>query len=184
VLNLITPDVEPTPTPGVVGRVIERLRGSQGIKVHGMSDMMFRFAGCCQPLPGEDIVGFITRGRGVTIHRADCETALQLLANNQERKIDVSWDAGRSQSFVVELEMVVEDRKGMLRDVTEAIAGSDSNVRAAEMTAQDSTATGRFVVEVASLSHLNRILDRVRKVKGVISVIRSQKRDTPSRPSI
>lgn len=178
-LNLILPeDREPT-EPGLVGRVMDRLRGSKGIKIHGMSDMMFRFAGCCQPLPGEDIVGFITRGRGVTVHRADCETALALGAQNPERSIQVSWDAGRGQSFVVELEMVVEDRKGMLRDVTDAIAGSDSNVRAAEMQTQDSTAAGRFVVEVSSLSHLNRILDKVRKVKGVISVVRSQKHEVP-----
>ena len=113
----------------------------------------------------------------MTIHRADCESALYLQAQFPERKIEVSWDAGKSQSFVVELELVTEDRKNMLRDVTQAIADSDTNVRAAEMKAEDTTGTGRFVVEVASLSHLNRILDKVRKVKGVISVVRAKGRD-------
>lgn len=175
-INLIKPETEKT-SPGIVGRVIERIRGSQGVKVHGMSDMMFRFAGCCQPLPGEDIIGFITRGRGVTVHRADCDSGLQILQEHPERRIDVSWDAGKGQSFVVELELVVEDRKNMLRDITQAIADSDTNVRGAEMIARDTTATGHFVVEVGSLSHLNRILDKVRKVKGVVSVVRTQGRD-------
>lgn len=177
-IGLLTPETPQTlPQPGIVGKVIDRLRGKKGIKIHGMSDMMFRFAGCCQPLPGEDIVGFITRGRGVTVHRTNCETSILLYDQNPERRIDVTWDAGKDQSFLVELELVVEDRKDMLRDVTEAIANSDTNLRAVEMQAQDSTAKGRFVMEVSSLSHLNRIMEKIRKVRGVISVVRSQKRD-------
>jgi GTP pyrophosphokinase len=180
-IRLLTPEEEEDGGKhvGIVGQVIDRIRGTQGIKVHGMGDMMFRFAGCCQPLPGEDIVGFITRGRGVTVHRADCETAGYLASQHPERRIEVSWDAGKGQAFVVELELIVEDRKNMLRDITQAVADSDTNVRAAEMSAEDTTATGKFVVEVSSLSHLNRIIDKVRKVKGVISVVRSHNREMP-----
>jgi len=172
-LNLIIPE-EKEEDVGFIGKVIERIRGTKGIKVHGMDNMMFRFAGCCQPVPGEDIVGFITRGRGVTIHSADCPVAIDLQAQNPERKIDVSWDTGRGQSFIVQLDMIVEDRKNILRDIMQVIADSNTNVRAAEMYAKDSTAVGKFVVEVSSLSHLNRIIDKVRKVKGVVSVIRSR----------
>ena len=173
-VDLILPEKEEEEmSVGLVGRVLERLRGGRGIRIHGMDDMLFRFAGCCQPVPGETIVGFITRGRGVTIHRTDCPNAVDLLENFPERKIDVSWDTGKDQSFVVRLEVVVEDRKNMLRDITEAIADSDTNMRAAEMHARDTTAVGLFVVEVASLSHLNRIMNKVKKVKGVISVTRS-----------
>ncbi len=175
-INLMEPEVEKQQT-GFVGKVIDRIRGTKGIKVHGMDNMMFRFAGCCQPIPGENIVGFITRGRGVSIHRADCNVAMSLQQESPERKIDVSWDTGKGQSFVVRLELVVEDRKNMLRDITQAIATSDTNVRAAEMFARDTTAVGEFVVEVSSLSHLNRILDRVRKVKGVIKVVRARGKD-------
>lgn len=170
-IELISPEEEEKPV-GFVNKVIDRIRGSKGIKVHGMDDMMFRFAGCCQPVPGEDIVGFITRGRGVTIHRADCASAIHLHTLFPERRIDVSWDTAKGQSFVVQLRLIVEDRRNMLRDITQAIADVDTNVRAAEMHTQDSTAVGKFVVEVSSLSHLNRILDKVRKVKGVLSVIR------------
>ena len=175
-LTLIEP-TEDTKEAGFVGKVIDRIRGSKGIKVHGLDNMMFRFAGCCQPIPGEDIIGFITRGRGVSIHRADCAVAISLQTESPERKIDVSWDTSRGQSFVVRLELVVEDRKNMLRDITQAIANIDTNVRAAEMYARDTTAVGEFVVEVSSLSHLNRILDRVRKVKGVIKVVRAKGRE-------
>jgi GTP pyrophosphokinase len=142
--------------------------------------MMFRFAGCCQPVPGEDIVGFITRGRGVTIHHADCHVAIDLANRHPERKIGVSWDADKESWFVVQLDLVTEDRRGLLRDVTEAIATLNTNVRAAEVsTSDDGTAMGHFVIEVSNLSHLNRIIDRVKKVKGVLSVKRARKRDAP-----
>ena len=181
-LDLVLPEEE-KPQVGFVNRVIDRIRGSKGIKVHGMDNMMFRFAGCCQPIPGEKIVGFITRGRGVTIHRADCSSAMILQSDNPERSIDVSWDTDKDQSFIVELEIVVEDRKNMLRDVTSAISDSDTNVRAAEMHIRDTTALGKFVVEVSSLSHLNRIFDKIRKVKGVLSVVRSKGFDHSSSQS-
>ena len=93
-IELITPDKEEK-VKGIVDHVIDRIRGSKGIKVHGMDNMMFRFAGCCQPVPGEEIVGFISRGRGVTIHRSDCSSVALLYARNPERKIEVSWDTGK-----------------------------------------------------------------------------------------
>ena len=175
-IELIIPEKEDKQI-GIVDHVIDRIRGSKGIKVHGMDNMMFRFAGCCQPVPGEEIVGFISRGRGVTIHRSDCSSVSLLYSQNPERKIEVSWDTGKGQSFIVQLKIVVEDRKNMLRDITQAIADVDTNVRGAEMYAQDTTAVGKFVVEVSSLSHLNRILDKVRKVKGVISILREKGAD-------
>jgi len=178
VTSLIEPEEEEKEV-GFVGKVIDRIRGRKGIKVHGLDNMMFRFAGCCQPIPGEDIIGFITRGRGVTIHRGDCKVALDLQNQAPERKIDVSWDAGRGQSFIVRIEIIVEDRKNMLRDVMQAIGDADTNIRAAEMKSNDTTAKGEFVLEVSSLSHLNRVLDKVRKVKGVIEVTRTHGKENP-----
>jgi len=178
VTSLIEPEEEEKEV-GFVGKVIDRIRGRKGIKVHGLDNMMFRFAGCCQPIPGEDIIGFITRGRGVTIHRGDCKVALDLQNQAPERKIDVSWDAGRGQSFIVRIEIIVEDRKNMLRDVMQAIGDADTNIRAAEMKSNDTTAKGEFVLEVSSLSHLNRVLDKVRKIKGVIEVTRTHGKENP-----
>jgi GTP diphosphokinase / guanosine-3',5'-bis(diphosphate) 3'-diphosphatase len=177
VMNLISPEAPPEPKTGVVAGVMERIRGSKGVKIHGMDNMMFRFAGCCQPVPGEDVVGFITRGRGVSVHRADCATAMGLASEHPERRIEVTWDTGKGQSFVVELEIFVEDRKNMLRDITEAIADTDTNVRGAEMHSRGGGGSGRFVIEVSSLSHLNRTIEKVKKVKGVLSVIRSKRKE-------
>ncbi len=175
-ISLIVPKEEKS-DPGFVGRVLDRIRGSKGIRVQGLDNMMFRFAGCCQPVPGDGIVGFITRGRGVTVHHDGCNVAIDLANAHPERKIDVSWDAGPDQWFVVQLELIVQDRKNMLRDITQAIADANTNVRGAEMFAKDTTAVGRFVVEVSNLTHLNRIIDKVKRIKGVISVRRSKKSD-------
>ncbi len=172
-LELISPPEEKEEA-GFVSQVIERIRGSKGIKVGGMADMMFQFARCCQPVPGEEIIGFITRGRGVTVHTAECDQAVILQDSFPERRIDVEWDKESGQSFVVELELIVEDRKNMLRDITQAISDSDTNVRGAEMFARDASAVGRFVIEVADLRHLNQIFDKVRKIKGVISIVRAR----------
>lgn len=177
VVSLIHPD-EKKDEGTIVERVMERIRGSKGIRVQGMDNMMFRFAGCCQPVPGDDIVGFITRGRGVTVHQAACSLAIDDANRNPERKIAVSWDTGPNQAFVVQLQIIVEDRKNMLRDVTAAIADADTNVRGAEVHTDNATAEGKFIVEVSNLSHLNRIIDKVRKVKGVITVRRAKGADT------
>lgn len=177
VVNLIQPEHKKTPAAGIVGRVMDRIRGSKGIRVQGVDNMMFRFAGCCQPVPGEDIVGFITRGRGLTIHHANCKLAIDLANKSPERRIAASWAAGPDQSFVVQLDVVVEDRKGMLRDITEAIADSNTDVRGAEVYSGDTTAHGKFLIEVSNLSHLNRIIEKMKKVKGVIQVYRSRRYD-------
>jgi GTP diphosphokinase / guanosine-3',5'-bis(diphosphate) 3'-diphosphatase len=176
-LNLIQPEEEKKEDVGFVGRVMDRIRGSKGIRVQGLDNLMFRFAGCCQPVPGDDIVGFITRGRGVTIHQSACTLAIEIGNQFPERKIAVSWDTGKDQSFVVQLEMVVEDRRNMLRDITQAIADANTNVRGAEVHTHDATGIGKFVVEVMDLSHLNRIIDKIKKVKGVISVRRAKGRE-------
>jgi GTP pyrophosphokinase len=154
--------------------------GSRGIKVGGMGNMMFRFAQCCQPVPGEEIVGFVTRGRGISIHRTDCANALQIGIEN-ERKVVVEWDVDKDQSFLVKLEVLVEDRKNILKDITEAIADVDTNVRGAEIKGGESVASGSFVIEVKNLSHLNKTLKRIKKVKGVIQVERAKGVELPER---
>ncbi|UCD18035.1 MAG: bifunctional (p)ppGpp synthetase/guanosine-3',5'-bis(diphosphate) 3'-pyrophosphohydrolase [Candidatus Zixiibacteriota bacterium] len=160
----------------VVEQVLERFRTERGIRVQGLSNMMFRFAGCCQPIPGENIVGYITRGRGVTIHQADCPS-IQGLAGDTERIIPVSWDVSRDQTFVVRLQVTVEPRKNVLVDITDAIADNDTNVRGADINISEASTVGVIVIEVKNLSQLERVLKRIRKVKGVISVRRASGSD-------
>jgi guanosine-3',5'-bis(diphosphate) 3'-pyrophosphohydrolase len=160
--------------PSIIKRFVDKARGgTRGVRVGGLRNMAFRFAQCCQPVPGEQIVGFVTRGRGISIHRADCTNALQIGIEN-ERKLEVEWDVDKDQSFMVKLEVLVEDRKNILHDITEAIADVDTNVRGAEIKGGESVASGSFVIEVKNLGHLNKTLKRIKKVKGVIQVERAK----------
>jgi len=157
----------------IIKRVLERARGRTGIKIQGLGNLMFRFAQCCQPLPGEEIVGFITKGRGVSIHRSDCPNALQMTVEN-DRKVDVQWDVRKDQSFLVKLEVMLEDRKGLLHDITEAIADADTNIRGAEIKPSEPPTHGTLLIEVKNLRHLNRAIKKIKRVKGVIMVQRAK----------
>jgi GTP pyrophosphokinase len=96
------------------------------------------------------------------------------MSEEKERLVDVEWDVGKDDEFLVRIEMIVDDRKNMLRDILEAIAAEDVNIRDAEMKAQEGTAHGRLVFEVRNLKQLQRVLDKIKRTKGVISVWRSQ----------
>jgi guanosine-3',5'-bis(diphosphate) 3'-pyrophosphohydrolase len=177
--KLISPEEKEKPAPSIIKKFVEKARGgAKGIRVGGMGNLMFRFAQCCQPVPGEEIVGFVTRGRGISIHRSDCPNALQIGIEN-ERKVKVEWDVDKDQSFMVRLEVLVQDRKNILKDITEAIADADTNVRGAEIKGGESVASGSFVIEVKNLSHLNKTLKRIAKVKGVIQVERAKGLEFP-----
>ena len=168
--KLLPRDEEKVP---IIKRVLERARGRTGIKIQGLGNLMFRFAQCCQPLPGEEIVGFITKGRGVSIHRSDCPNALQMMVEN-DRKVDVQWDVRKDQSFLVKLEVMLEDRKGLLHDITEAIADADTNIRGAEIKPSEPPTHGTLLIEVKNLRHLNRAIKKIKRVKGVIMVQRAK----------
>lgn len=157
----------------IVKRVLEKARGRTGIKIQGLGNLMFRFAQCCQPLPGEEIVGFITKGRGVSIHRSDCPNALQMMVEN-DRRVDVQWDVQKEQSFLVKLEVMLEDRKGLLHDITEAIADADTNIRGAEIKPSEPPTHGTLLIEVKNLRHLNRAIKKIKRVRGVIMVQRAK----------
>lgn len=174
VLQEILPEEQPSEVKeGFIQKFVEKARGGSGVKIQGMSNLMFRFAQCCQPIPGEKVIGFITRGRGVSVHRADCVNALQMMVDSN-RKVEVEWDVDKTQSFMVKLEILLEDRKNMLRDITEAIADADTNVRGAEIKPGQAATVGIFIIEVKNLRHLNRAIKRIKRVKGVIEVERAK----------
>lgn len=171
VVSRIVPEVEVEKQP-IVDKVLERFRHERGIKIEGMGNMMFRFAKCCQPIPGEQVIGYITRGRGVTIHRIDCPYAQELI-DQPERTIPVSWDVSKDQTFVVTLKVHVEPRKNILVEITDSIADSDTNVRGADINIGDTTSIGSIVVEVNNLNQLEKVIKRIKRVKGVLSVGRA-----------
>jgi guanosine-3',5'-bis(diphosphate) 3'-pyrophosphohydrolase len=180
VINKLAPAPEKTTPKSIVGRFIDRARGTSGVRIQNMGQMMFRFAGCCQPVPGEQVIGYITRGRGITVHRADCPNALAL-ADQPERRVQVDWDVERGGSFLVQLTLVIEHRRNMLNDITNAISELDTNVRLAEISGDTQTGYGRFVIEVTNIKHLRRVMSKVKAVKGVLSVERTRGLDADLR---
>jgi GTP pyrophosphokinase len=150
-------------------------RRPQGIRVQGLDNMMFRFGQCCHPVPGDTIIGFITRGRGITIHRRDCPSAEQD-RDERDRRVEVEWDVATGQAFVVKLILFVQERRNLLRDVTNAIADAEANVRGTDLDGA-SAGTASVVVEVADLDHLNRVMQAIEHVKGVVAIERSRGAD-------
>lgn len=145
---------------------------SKGIKVKGVDDVLVRLAHCCNPVSGDDIVGFVTQGRGVSVHRQDCPNAKQFL-ENPDRLVEVSWDASRPVTFQVEIQVEALDRTKLLRDVSTAISDAGVNILAASVaTGKDHTAIFRFVFEVSSLSHLEDILKNIKRIDTVFDAYR------------
>jgi GTP pyrophosphokinase len=137
--------------------------------------MVFR-ARCCNPIRGEKIVGYVTRGKGVSVHSASCPNVVNLLYD-PERRIDVEWDKGTDASpYTVRLSLQVEDRKGILADVTSKIAGINTNIRNVEASTDDDQ-MGRIdmTVEISDVKHLQKVIKSLRSVDGVVDVERASR---------
>jgi len=161
-----------TPIASVVKRVLGT--GEQKIKVRGFDDLMVARARCCNPIRGEQIVGYITRGKGVSVHSAACPNVLNLLYD-PERRIDVEWDKGGDEpAYTVRLAIQVEDRRGLLADVSAKIAGINTNIRDVEATTDDQD-RGRInmTVEISDMKQLEKVIKALRGVKGVVAVERA-----------
>ncbi|HER00545.1 MAG TPA: bifunctional (p)ppGpp synthetase/guanosine-3',5'-bis(diphosphate) 3'-pyrophosphohydrolase [candidate division Zixibacteria bacterium] len=152
--------------------ITDRTRFRGGIKIDDIKSLQFNFGRCCQPVPGEDVVGFITRGRGVTVHRRDCPN-IQRANIDKARIVELDWDISEQSKFVVKINLIMEDRKNILRDILNSIADDETNLKNSSISASRGLARGEFIAEVRNLTHLNRILDQIKKVKGVIDVTRS-----------
>jgi GTP pyrophosphokinase len=148
----------------------ERARSKSGVLVSGVDDVMVRYAKCCNPLPGDRIVGFISRGRGLTVHNSECSNLLDFPA---ERLIDVEWDTKDKVGIYTSRIMVsCENKKGVLASVATAISEEDANISNVELTTEDNRANFVFQLEVFDLKHLNKVIKSLGKKKNVISVKR------------
>lgn len=165
-------DDETVQQEGFIQKLVEMARSTvKGVSVQGEGNMMINFAKCCQPIPGDRIVGYITRGRGVTVHRADCPNVLRIL-EEEDRIIDVAWDTEKDQSFLVGISMVAQDRTSLLGDLGRAISSLGANITKASISSETGEAIGRFILEVRNLQHLQKILKNLKRVKGVERVER------------
>jgi GTP pyrophosphokinase len=163
--------------PGALERLRERLvRSNRGVRIQGMDNMMVRYAQCCQPVPGDQVIGYITRGRGVSIHRGDCPNILSL-QDDPDRRVEIEWAAEEGDRFYVRRFLQGDDRKRLLSDIAKAIADTGTNIQHADIRGNPEGMTGQFVVEVQDLGHLNKVLRKIRRVKGVMSVERRESFD-------
>ena len=163
------------PEPAKVGR-LQKILGSirkskdDAIKIKGIDGLVVKFAKCCNPIPGDKILGFITRGRGLTVHLEDCPN---VLAYDEQRKVEVSWELDKDYTYAVKLRISGDDKKGLLSDISSVISSSKANIIQAQATAYpDRSAVTVFEVELQSAAQLQKIMKSVLKVRGVKSVER------------
>ena len=142
-----------------------------GVTIQGYDNLMIRFARCCQPVPGDSIVGFITRGKGISIHRAECPNISNLM-RDKERILPVQWDSDKEQTFITQVLVLAHDRKNLLNEITNTISAAEVNIRSMTADAKAEIASIKFALEVANVQRLNRMMKNIQKIKGVTAVER------------
>lgn len=155
-----------------VGRSKAPRGGDSGVLVRGAPDILVKLAKCCTPVPGDEIVGFVTRGSGVSVHRADC-TNVRSLMDDPERMIDVTWAPTTKSVFLVHIQVEALDRSGLLSDITRVLSEHHVNILSASVqTTNDRLALSRYVFEMGDIVHLDRVLNAVRRIDAVYDVYR------------
>ena len=156
------------------------LTGSDSLQVEGQNDLLVYRARCCNPIRGEEIIGYVTRGKGVAVHARSCPNVTNLLYES-DRRIDVEWAktpaelAGHAQRYPVKITIYCDDRSGMLKEMTAIISNDDTNIRAVETrSSENGEAIVEFVVDAEDLRHLNRMVLGLRRLPGVREVQRTQ----------
>ncbi|MFF1905784.1 RelA/SpoT family protein [Kitasatospora sp. NPDC058218] len=161
-----------TPTHDTRRAARRRAKGDPGVIVKGVEDVWVKLSRCCTPVPGDPIVGFVTRGNGVSVHRADCVN-VEALSQQPERMIEVEWAATQSSVFLVAIQVEALDRSRLLSDVTRVLSDQHVNIlSAAVQTSRDRVAMSRFTFEMGDPKHLGHVLKAVRGVEGVYDVYR------------
>ena len=147
-------------------------RNARGVRVQGIDNILINFGKCCNPIPGDEIIGFVTRGRGVTVHRAACQN-LPIMSESSDRFLEVEWDVGRKTEFLSHLKVIVEDRKAYLKDITEAISGLSVNITSVDVKVEDALAMCMIVIFVPNVRRLNMVIKNIENIPGTVSVQRA-----------
>ncbi len=146
---------------------------TEGVRIKGVDNVLVRFARCCNPIPGDPIIGYVTRGRGVSVHRLDCPNMAAALKDKQERLIEVAWDRADSLFYPVRVKIDAIDRPGLMSDVLYVIAEGKTNILSARAGADNGAAVIELVLEIRDLEHLERLVDRIKRVRDVVDVRRT-----------
>jgi GTP pyrophosphokinase len=175
VAKLLPPDLlrKPEPVPkkvGILGEIFQKVRkkSRMGIQVGGHSDILVTLGKCCAPLPGDSVTGFITRGRGVMVHRMDCD---KVLASDPERRVDVSWERSPDVMHQAKMKVITINRPGILANLTKTISNIGVNIAEANIrSTSDEKAINIFTVEIVDRAQLEQVMRGLEGIKGVISV--------------
>ena len=158
---------------GIVSKVVSRMKrrkSAHGIKVTGLEDILVRFANCCHPVPGEHVVGFITRGRGVTVHKQNCR---HIIDADPDRLVEIMWDPSEEDVYLSRLKVTTVDKKGILADIIAIIAQKNANIVQADVkTTTDKKGICLFSMEVGDYKQLQDIIGAIKKLKDVLFVER------------
>jgi GTP pyrophosphokinase len=150
---------------------------SNGVSVLGTDGTIVNLARCCRPMIGDKIIGYITRGRGITVHRVDCPNVLNMPEHEKERLIDASWSrVSQEQRYSVPIEIIAYDREGLLRDISTVIADEKVSMSAVNVNTRQNIATLQLTMELSSMSQLARILSRLENVNSVFEAHRCNPR--------
>ncbi len=163
------PDVK----PNVLGRMMNRIRLGRGVRIQGVDGMLVRYAQCCQPVPGDEVSGYVTKGRGISIHRADCPSLLTL-SDNPDRRVQIDWQEMEGEVYEVCLAVFGEDRRGLYADIMHGVSGTGTNIRGAELRSGDGEMFGSVFVEVENSVQLAKVMKSIRRIKGVARVERRE----------
>ncbi|NLP29279.1 MAG: bifunctional (p)ppGpp synthetase/guanosine-3',5'-bis(diphosphate) 3'-pyrophosphohydrolase [Clostridia bacterium] len=153
----------------------QRKRNDYGIKVKGLTNVLVRFAKCCNPVPGDPIIGYITKGRGVSIHRKDCKNAETLLKDTENKIIEVSWSGGKSTGYIAEIQIKAEDRDGILSDIMVLITDCKVHLHALNAkTSKGGYATINTKLKITDIDELKDLMKKLRRLDGVVEVFRTK----------
>ncbi|MBD3239324.1 MAG: RelA/SpoT family protein [Chitinivibrionales bacterium] len=157
----------------MVSRLVDSLSGKRsGVLVGGSDAIMVRFAPCCNPIPGDPILGFVTRGRGIVVHRTDCENAA--LFQNSDRTIEVNWDSRVSNTYIVFLDIRAQERPGLLHDIAGVFLNFGANILEGHISTVDIHVQNTFKIQIQNRNQLRQIVDRLRKIRGIERIERSR----------
>jgi len=171
-LQIIGKYVPEDSKPGKIQQILKSITKTKDvpIKIKGVDGLVIKFAKCCNPIPGDKIFGFITRGRGLTIHAEDCPN---VHTYDEKRRVEVSWELNKNLTYPVKLKIVGEDRKGLLSDISTVMSTNKVNILSANaLTHPDKSAIGVYEVEISDMSQLQKVIKSIQKIKGVRSVER------------
>lgn len=171
VMKKLVPRIAPDKET-LIGRITQKVsRGGKGVRVGSFDNLVISIADCCNPLPGDPIIGFQIPGEGVRIHRIDCSQVARLL-DDERKVVAVGWDVESEDRFKVNVQIIGDDRPFLLRDVTQALAALKVNIIYIEMHTEDNFVVGHMTIEVRNLPHLTRIINKINQIRGILKVER------------